>query len=86
MLGSVGQPAIVTDLLRAERHMWKDEGYHKPKGADERRVEDIANTYKRVKDADREGVRKELKKLIADGELRPGYKDRAGRLRLRLKK
>ena len=65
---------------------WFEEGYGKPKGDAELRVEHISTTYRSLPNDKLNRVLMQLENLVEEGELRPGYKDRARRLKLRVNK
>ena len=65
---------------------WFDEGYAKPKGAAEQRVEYISITYRSMASDKLKRALMQLDTLSEDGEIRTGYKNRAKRLRSKIKK
>jgi len=65
---------------------WFDEGYAKPKGAAEQRVEYISITYRSMANDKLKRALMQLDTLSEDGEIRTGYKNRAKRLRSKIKK
>lgn len=70
----------------SKKTAWSEFGYASPHRGSELRVAEIANTYESLSTRNMKAVRKELKRLISDGQLRNGYQDWADRLRLRIKK
>ena len=65
---------------------WFEEGYGRPKGAAEQRVESISTTFRSMSPDKLKRALMQLDNLVEDGELRVGYADRAKRLRTRITK
>ncbi len=65
---------------------WFEEGYARPKGAAEQRVEYISITYRSMAADKLKRALMQLENLGEEGELRSGYQDRAKRLKSKIKK
>lgn len=70
----------------SKRNLWSVFGYAVPHQGGELRVAEIASTYESLSTRNLKAVRKELKRLIADGKLRIGYQNWATQLRQQIKK
>lgn len=70
----------------AGKGTWFDEGYGKPKGAAEHRVEALSTTYRSMASDKLKRALMQLDALAEEGDLRTGYKDRAKRLKSKIKK
>jgi hypothetical protein len=70
----------------ASKGTWLHEGYGRPKGAAEQRVENLSTTYRSMGSDKLKRALMQLDALAEEGDLRPGYKDRAKRLRMKIKK
>jgi len=68
------------------KRTWFEEGYARPKGAAEQRVEYISVTYQSMAADKLKRTLMQLENLAEDGELRTGYRDRAKRLKSKIKK
>ena len=71
---------------RKNKGTWFEEGYGRPKGAAEQRVELISITYRSMASEKLKRALMQLENLAEDGELRAGYSDRAKRLNSKIKK
>ena len=71
---------------RKNKRTWFDEGYGRPKGAAEQRVEYISITYRSMGSDKLKRALMQLENLAEDGELRAGYRARAKRLNSKIKK
>ena len=67
---------------RKNKRTWFEEGYGRPKGAAEQRVEYISITYRSMASDKLKRALMQLENLAEDGELRAGYKDRAEKTQL----
>ena len=68
------------------KRTWFEEGYARPKGAAEQRVEYRSITYRPMAADKLKRTLMQLENLAEDGELRTGYRDRAKRLKSKIKK
>ena len=68
------------------KRTWFEEGYARPKGAAEQRVEFISITYWSMASDKQKRALMQLENLAEDDELRAGYQDRAKRLNSKIKK
>jgi hypothetical protein len=68
------------------KRTWFEEGYARPKGAAEQRVEYISITYRSMAADKLKRALMQLENLAEDGELRAGYQDRAKNLHSKIKK
>jgi hypothetical protein len=68
------------------RGSWFEEGYAKPRGPAEQRIESISTTFRSMSSDKLKRALMQLDNLVKDGELRAGYADRAKRLRIRITK
>lgn len=69
-----------------DRGSWLHEGYGKPKGDAEQRVEMISTTYRSMNSDKLKRALMQLETLTEDGDMRVGYTDRARRLHRRILK
>jgi hypothetical protein len=71
---------------RKYKRTWFEEGYGRPKGAAEQRVEFISITYRSMASDKLKRALMQLENLADYGELRAGYRDRAKRLNSKMRK